>query len=78
MTAKEVLQLAKEYYAKDGNGVGGNLHIVLDDGNIKDHHVEFCIKRALDDGDTDGVTLGKEILKLSATQRKKLYLAGKD
>lgn len=26
------------------NGVGGALHIVLDDGNTEDHHIKWCIE----------------------------------
>jgi hypothetical protein len=33
-TIPEILPLIKEYRGKDGNGTGGSLHIVLDDGNI--------------------------------------------
>ena len=34
-TILEVMPLVKAYYEKPENGAGGNLHIVLDDGNIE-------------------------------------------
>lgn len=43
-TVAEVLPLVNAYYAKPGNSVGGNLHIVLDDCNVEDGHVEFCLR----------------------------------
>lgn len=69
MTRHEVTQMARDYYAKPGNGAGGSLHIVLDDGNIKDDSVEFCRKWAEDAGDEDGVRLAEALLGLSKTQR---------
>jgi hypothetical protein len=71
-TIPEVLSLVKAYLEKDGNGVGGSLHIVLDDGNVEDSHVEFCIKWAREHNDEDGVKLGELLLRMSKTQRLKL------
>ena len=71
-TLPEVLPMAREYYSKDDNGVGGTLHIVLEDGNVKDDDVEFCIKLAIEKGDKDGEKLGKILLTMSKTQRTKL------
>lgn len=55
-----------------GNAVGGSLHLVLDDGNIEDSHVKFCIQWAKDHGDPEGVRLGELLLQMSKRQRKKL------
>lgn len=71
-TVPEVEPLVIAYCAKDGNGVGGSLHIVLDDGNVNDGHVEWCIEHARELGDEDGVKLGKILLQMSKTQRLKL------
>ena len=62
----------RDYYAKPGNSVGGSLHIVLDDENIEDVHVEFCRDQAREKGDDDGVRLAEMLLLMSKTQRKKL------
>lgn len=33
---------------------GGNCHIVLDDGNFKKHHIEFCLKKSKENNDYFG------------------------
>jgi hypothetical protein len=71
-TVPEVLPLVIAYCSKEENSVGGSLHIVLDDGNVEDGHVEYCIEYAKEVGDVDGVKLGKILLKMSKTQRLKL------
>lgn len=73
-TVPEVLAKVREYEALPGNGAGGNLHIVIDDGNIRDSDVMFCREAAEDDGDTAGVELAKLLLKMSKTQRRKIHL----
>lgn len=42
----ELYDVIAQIYAR--NGVGGALHIVLDDGNTEDHHIKWCIEHALD------------------------------
>jgi hypothetical protein len=51
---------------------GGALHIVLDDGNIGDDSVRFCIDGAREDGDRFGELLASVLLKMSKTQRDAL------
>lgn len=49
MTQEQVLELYEviaQIYAI--NGVGGALHIVLDDGNTEDHHIKWCIENMQD------------------------------
>jgi hypothetical protein len=58
------------YYRK--NPTWGSLHIVLDDGNIYDDHVQFCIDYARERGDVEGAELGEILLRMSRTQRRKL------
>lgn len=72
-TVPEVLPLVNEYYQKDGNGVGGCLHVVLDDGNIETCFVEGCIEWARENKDEDGEKLAELLLKMSYTQRRKIY-----
>jgi len=62
----------REYRDTDGNDAGGSLHIVLDDGNISDDDVTFCINYAKKKGDTKGVELAEILLRMSKTQRRKL------
>ena len=66
-----VIRLAKEYY-KTHSG-GGNLHIVLDDGNTATRHVIFCLLRAHDEGDLKGKELAIAILEMSEDERDILY-----
>jgi len=71
-TVPEVLPLVKAYYSKPGNGAGGNLHIVLDDGNVTDGDIQFCSDQAQAYADEDGMHLCRLLLQMSKTQRKKL------
>ncbi len=78
----EVLPLVNAYYCFKPCGVGGSLHIVLDDGNIADGHIEYCIECARDPDfhickdfgrlDEAGELLGRLLLLMSWTQRKTL------
>lgn len=72
ITVPQLIEECKKYYSLPGNSVGGSLHIVLDDENIQDEHIEYCIKYAEECGDAEGVRLGKLLLKASMTQRKQL------
>lgn len=76
-TVPEVLPLIRAYYAKPGNSVGGHLHITLEDGNVDDDSVRYCIESSRWCGDDDGVALGEILLRMSRTQRRKLYHADK-
>ena len=71
-TVPEVLPLAITYYAKPGNGAGGNLHIVLDDDNIDDEHIQFCLDLCTSESDKDGIELCNKLLRMSKTQRRKV------
>ena len=71
-TVPEVLPMVQAYVSKPGNRVGGNLHIVLDEGNVCDGHIEYCLERCREKGDADGVALAETLLRMSKTQRLKL------
>lgn len=68
----DVLSKFISYYEKPENGAWGSLHIVLDDGNIEDSSVNFCIKWAHDNNDPAGKELGELLLKMSKSQRMRL------
>lgn len=72
-TVPEVMPLIREYYTKPANGCGGNLHIILEDPNFEDCHVQFCLKEAEKEEDEDGARIARLMLRMSKTQRKKLY-----
>lgn len=57
---------------REANPTWGALHVVLDDGNVRDIHVKGCIEDALERGDTEGHELACLLLGMSTTQRRKL------
>lgn len=69
-TIPEVLPAVRELYAR--HGAGCCLHIVLDDGNIHDSNIEFCIKYAIEEGHPECEALARRLLLMSRTQRLKL------
>lgn len=64
---------ANAYYRKPDNGVGGSLHIVLDDGNLETGNVQFCLEWARKNDDMDGEALALLLLDMTVTQRGKVY-----
>lgn len=70
ITIPEVIHLFQEYY--DKNRAWGNLHIVLDDYNVDNDSVEFCIKQSIENNDEDGEFLARIMLKMTKTQRLKI------
>lgn len=70
ITVPEVKERFREYWLD--NPVWGSLHIVLDDFNIHDHHVEHCIETAIERGDIEGEALARILLQMSKSQRLKL------
>lgn len=66
----EFLERFKAYHRK--NPSWGSLHVVLDDGNVKDVFVRGCIEYAIQTGDAEGEFLGRVLLQMSKTQRSKL------
>lgn len=66
---RETEILISEFY-NSGNITGGVLHIVLDDGNIEDHHIIWCRDRAVEREDWDAVEIANRLLKLTYEQRE--------
>ena len=71
-TISDVLPKIRAYYAKPNNLSGGSLHIVLDDGNVRDCDVRYCVEFAQKRCDSDGVSLAETLLLMSRAQRFKL------
>lgn len=71
-TVPEVRPLVKALFASEHGSVGGCLHIVLDDGNVQDHDVQFCLDYAKEQGCQQCMELAAILLKMSRTQRLKL------
>jgi len=53
LTVEGMRTLVRAFYARAGNSCGGHLHIVLDDGNIDDDDIDFCIARAVEAKDAE-------------------------
>lgn len=67
-----VLPEARAYLAQPGNDAGGHLHLVLDDANLEDTTILWCIHAAAHANDAAGAHLGMRLLELTRTQRRKL------
>lgn len=70
ITVPEVIERFAAYHLE--NPVWGSLHIVLEDFNIDDSHVQFCVDYAIKSGDKEGEELGKILLQMSKSQRLKI------
>ena len=68
-----ISKMARAYCAK--NAVGGNLHIVLDDGNVDDSHLTWCEGYACAKDDDEGERLARALARLPWVYRRALYLA---
>lgn len=75
LTVDRVLPHVLELYRH--HSAGCCLHIVLDDGNVQDHSVQFCAEKAKQVGHLQCFALANRLLKMTKTQRTKLYKARK-
>jgi len=76
-TVPDVLPIVNDFYRIPGNEVGGALHITLEDGNVEDGNVRFCVEVAVFgegpfEPDPTGLLLGLVLLRMTKTQRLKL------
>lgn len=72
--AESFVDTAKLYYRLPGNGAGGNLHLVLDDGNCDDDSMWVCIKSCVKESDKMGLYIAATMLfTMTEEQREKLY-----
>lgn len=72
---EETLQLKHKIYSK--YPTGGVLHIVLDNGNLKNINIEWCIEEIekLEEDKELFLKCATNLLKMTQTQRLKLYKA---
>lgn len=70
MTTLDLIPDVKALYER--NCMGCCLHVALDDGNLKDKDVQFCIDFAVGQNHPECEDLGRKLLELSQTQRAKL------
>lgn len=57
------------------NTLSGNYHLFFN-GNYGTDHIKFCIEQCIKRSDTEGAEIGKVLLTMSKTQRKKLTHSG--
>jgi hypothetical protein len=69
-TVPEVAPAVRALYAR--SGAGCCLHIVLDDGNVEDSSVDFCVRYAQEQGHLACEKLARTLRMMSRTQRLKL------
>lgn len=72
MTAPNNKPLSQEDKARFAAYKGTSLHLVLNNNNVKDGHVEHCIQTAARHGDQEGYELGLILRGMSKSQRLKL------
>jgi hypothetical protein len=72
-TIPDVKPLVIAYLRRPHNCVGGSLHIYFDDGNWHRDHIEGCREYAIERGDKDGIELCNILIRMSDTQRIKIY-----
>lgn len=65
--------LIRYYYEDLQNACGGNLHIVIDDGNTEFHHIEWCRKICADNGDSLGHLICDILFCFTEEERMVLY-----
>lgn len=70
---QSLLDRARALYQTEHGRVGGCLHIVLDDGNIEAENVQFCIKRAEDQGCVLCHPLAVDLLAAPESIRQMIY-----
>lgn len=63
---KDLAELALYHHR---NPTWGVLHIVLEDGNVEDSDVDFCIEKAIERNDRDGLKLARMLRRLSPDDR---------
>lgn len=68
----DVQPLMWAYRDSPGGNVGGNLHIILDDGNIRDKDIKHCRDVCRHRHDLAGLRLCELLLQMSKSQRARL------
>ena len=74
-TVRDVVPLVEAFYGLPGCGVGGALHIVLDDANLDDDSIQWCMDTADEHWSQEpecAKLLGRILLQMTKTQRRKL------
>ena len=71
---RQLLDAVKLYYRLPGHEAGGNLHLVLSDGNCDDSSMWVCIVACVKELDTMGLYIASAMLfTMTEEQRDRLY-----
>ena len=65
---KELIQYYYQWYV-----VGGNLHIVLDDGNLDDEYIWYCQEQCLNKEDVLGYLIATLLRCFTLEERESMY-----
>lgn len=71
-----ILDLIHYYYDELGNCTGGNLHIVLDDGNIEHHNIFWCQELCKKEGDEIGYLIGTILRTFPENELEEMWESG--
>jgi len=77
-TLDQLRQHIQDFTELEGNICGGNLHIVIDDGNIDDVSIDFCIAQCKEKDDWKGLQLAEKLKYLTLEQRAELLNVKED
>lgn len=61
--------MIREWYERDGNGAGGMLHCLLDDGNVDDESIALDRERVRESGDSLAIAIVDAIASLPEDER---------
>lgn len=63
----------KAFYELEGCACGGPLHIILDEPNVEDEHIKYCMEQCIREPSLDisvlGMIICAEFMKLSLRER---------
>lgn len=68
-----IKELIKYYYDDLGNGTGGSLHVVLDDGNLEHATIFWCQNECKKNKDSFGVFLADVLLTFTEDELDNMY-----
>ena len=68
---ERAIAMARAYYA--ANPAGGNLHVVLDDGNMDSGCITWSRKEAENERDYAAINIADHLLTMSEDDRYKVY-----
>lgn len=68
----DVLPLVRALYLRPGGSVGCCLHIVLDDRNLDNSSVDFCVQQAREHSHADCESLALMLRQMTITQRRRV------